>query len=175
MVNLPKFKFLYQIWSLIRPSNNMFKITLVTIGKIKDKNLASLKDEYLKRLKPYAVIREEELKPESFSEGNREKVKTKEGERILFFLEKHNEAEIFLLAERGVELNSIEFSKKLAKISKEIIFVIAGALGFSDDIINKYNKLSLSKLTFTHEMARIILLEQIYRATTIANNKNYHY
>ncbi len=153
----------------------MFKITIISVGKIKDKNLANLKDEYLKRLKPYAVIREEEVRPESFNESTKEKAKIKEGERLLSFLEKHDKAEVFLLAEAGIELDSIEFSKKLAKISTEIVFVIAGALGFSDEVFSKYNKISLSKMTFPHEMARVILLEQIYRATTIVNNKNYHY
>ena len=153
----------------------MLKITLITIGKTKNKNLLTLADEYLKRLRPYAVIKTEELKAESFSEEIREKAKRKEGERIMSFLDKQKNSQVFLLAEKGHELDSLEFANKLFSIKENIIFVIAGALGFNNEIFEKYNKISLSRLTFTHEMAKVVLLEQVYRAITIKNNKNYHY
>lgn len=79
------------------------------------------------------------------------------------------------MSENGEELDSIQFSKKLFSFNEEIIFVIAGALGFDFDILGDYQKLSLSKMTFLHEMAKVILVEQIYRAVNIEKGKRYHY
>lgn len=151
----------------------MLNITIITIGKIKDKFLSSLAAEYLKRISPYVRLNITELKAESFVSANEEKAKTLEAERIEAVLNKKASAKVYLLSEDGQLFTSHNFSRKLNQ--GEIILVIAGSLGFTKDFSNKYPKISLSPLTFTHEMARVILLEQIYRAATILNNKRYHY
>ncbi len=152
----------------------MLDITLLTIGKIKDKSYSTLSAEYLKRLKPYARVKIIELESVSFSEKMRIKAKDFEGEKIENFLSKQKEAIVYLLAERGDVFDSMEFAHWLEKKSP-LILVIGGALGFSDFLYQKYPSLSLSLLTFPHELARVIILEQIYRATTILQQKNYHY
>lgn len=151
----------------------MLNITIITIGKIKDKFLSGLATEYIKRISPYARLSITELKAESFTSTNKEKAKTLEAERIETVLTKKTGTKVYLLSEDGKLSSSYDFAKQLNQ--EEIILVIAGSLGFTKDLSNKYPKISLSSLTFTHEMARVILLEQIYRATTILNNKEYHY
>ena len=154
----------------------MLNITLLTIGKIKDKSLTDLILEYLKRLSPYAKIKIEELKAESFKADNKNKAKEAEGERILNYLKKYPDSQVILLTENGQTFDSVEFSDFINHETAHYIFVIAGSLGFSKAVENKIKtSLSLSKMTFTHEMARLILLEQIYRAVTIHKNKEYHY
>ncbi|MFA7702091.1 MAG: 23S rRNA (pseudouridine(1915)-N(3))-methyltransferase RlmH [Patescibacteria group bacterium] len=76
---------------------------------------------------------------------------------------------------RGGELTSIEMAQKLDQINEPIIFVVGGSLGLENDLLKRYNKLSLSKLTFLHEMTKVVLLEQIYRSVAIIKGKNYHY
>jgi 23S rRNA (pseudouridine1915-N3)-methyltransferase len=151
----------------------MLNITLVTIGKIKDTYLSGLALEYVKRIKPYGRLLMEELKAESFSNTTKEKAKKIEAERILAFLERKNGAEVYLLAEHGTLFNSLDFAANIK--DKELVLVIAGSLGFAKELEAKYPKISLSPLTFPHELARVVLLEQIYRAATIINNKEYHY
>ncbi|MDD4902171.1 MAG: 23S rRNA (pseudouridine(1915)-N(3))-methyltransferase RlmH [Patescibacteria group bacterium] len=153
----------------------MLEIIIIAIGKIKNNFFSGAIEEYLTRLKPYAAVKILELAPEAFSESSREKAKKIEGERIVKSLEKYNSAEIFLLHERGREMDSLKFAQKMSAANGKIVFVIAGALGFDEEALKKYPQLSLSKMTFPHEMARLILLEQIYRAATIARGKTYHY
>jgi 23S rRNA (pseudouridine1915-N3)-methyltransferase len=153
----------------------MIDVTLLAFGKIKQQNLQTLQAEYLKRLQPYARLKIVELKAESFSKSSQAAAKKIEGERLKNYLNDCRGADVFLLAEKGEELDSLEFSKKINNFSTPLILVIGGALGFSPEIFNTYKKLSLSKLTFPHEFARILLLEQLYRATTIDNQKAYHY
>ena len=152
----------------------MFNIKIITVGKIKNSSLLNLSEEYLKRLKPFASLKVEEIKAESFAKNNQEKIKDFESDKIEKVLNKHNKDNVFLLDENGREFDSVGFAKFLNK-SQKIIFVIAGSLGFSDKTKKKYQKVSLSQMTMPHEMARVILLEQIYRASTIINKKDYHY
>lgn len=152
----------------------MLDITLVTIGKVKDKSYSALISEYLKRLKPYARLKIIELEGLSFTEKNREHAKDFEGEKIENCLLKLNDSVVYLLAERGNTYDSKEFAHFLEKKSP-LVLVLGGALGFSDYMYKKYPSLSLSPLTFPHELARVIFLEQIYRAATILQGKNYHY
>ena len=153
----------------------MLNITILAIDKVKEKHFQTPIDEYLKRLKPYARINMVELAAESFSESNREKAKKREGEKILNYLNKHI-GQIYLLEERGDEFSSPEFAEFLDKKSELLIFVIGGALGLSEEVRGKANKvISLSAMTFPHEMARMILCEQLYRAVSITKGKNYHY
>lgn len=155
----------------------MFNITILAVGKIKEKYFQEAIGEYLKRLKPYAKITIEELKAEPFKNES-EKIKSKkiEGGRILNFLEKHSGSEVIILDEHGKKFSSPEFTNYLLKINRQIVFVIGGALGIDESVSKKYkNKISLSDMTFPHEMARLFLSEQIYRATTIVKRKEYHY
>lgn len=152
----------------------MLNISLVTIGKIKEAYLNEAADSYLKRIKPYGRLKIEELKAESFSETTKTKAKKLEAARIQAVLERKSDAHIYLLAEQGELFNSLDFATKI-NTTKELVLVIAGSLGFDPELEAKYPKLSLSPLTFPHELARVVLLEQIYRAATILNNKEYHY
>ncbi len=153
----------------------MLDIIIVAYGKIKQENLRALELEYLKRLQPYARIRVDELKPESFSKSGQEAAKRIEGERLQNHLHTYKSENIFLLAERGEEFDSVEFSQKINRMAGPLVLVIGGTLGYSPEIFKTYKKISLSKLTFPHELARVILLEQLYRAAAIDNQKAYHY
>lgn len=153
----------------------MKKITILSIGAVKEKYYREIINEYSKRLSKEIKLDFVELPAKSFSEKNISIVKQQESERILEFLNKNKNSEIFLLSENGQELDSIQFSEKIFSIDRPIIFVIAGALGFNFDILSDYQKLSLSKMTFLHEMAKAILVEQIYRAVSIEKGRRYHY
>ncbi len=153
----------------------MKKITILSIGAVKEKYYREIINEYSKRLSKEIKLDFVELPAKSFSEKNISIVKQQESERILEFLNKNKNSEIFLLSENGQELDSIQFSEKIFSIDRPIIFVIAGALGFNFDILSDYQRLSLSKMTFLHEMAKAILVEQIYRAVSIEKGKRYHY
>ena len=156
----------------------MLDLTIIAYGKIKEAAYKKMAEEYLKRLKPTARIKYIELETTSFSEKNQEAAKKLEGERLINYLEKylnHNAgAVVYLLAERGKKFDSVDFAHWLNS-KQPLILVIGGALGYSEEVYNSYPSISLSDLTFPHELARLILLEQIYRATTILSNKNYHY
>lgn|SRR5574344_1879655 len=151
----------------------MLNITIITIGKVKEAYLNEATLEYLKRIKPYGRLTMQELKAEPFSVTTKDKAKQIEAERIMAVLDKKTNAEIYLLAEHGTQFNSLDFASKIK--DREIVLVIAGSLGFAKELENKYPKISLSPLTFPHELARVVLLEQIYRAATIISNKEYHY
>ena len=151
----------------------MLNITLITIGGIKDRFLKQIALEYEKRISPYGRLVICELKAESFSSTTKDKAKKIEGDRIQAFLDRKMEAEIYLLSEHGSLFNSPDFAAKIE--DRELVLVIAGSLGFSKELEAKYPKISLSPLTFPHELARVVLMEQLYRAATIINNKEYHY
>lgn len=154
----------------------MNNITILTIGKLKEKIYKDGVEEYLKRLKPYAKIKIVELPAESFNDSNRGQIREKENQKILDYIEKNQTAKVVCLTEGGKEYSSVEFSQFLEQENQEIIFIIGGALGFSAKTLGKMDsKLSLSKMTFLHEMARLILVEQIYRAQMIKSGKSYHY
>jgi len=154
----------------------MYDIKIIAVGKIRENYLRSGIDEYLKRIKPYARIRLVEFGRECFSRHSREAARQKESERILAYLEKAGIKEIILLDEGGKEYSSPEFADMLNSWTGEIAFVIGGALGFSESLKRAFKKrLALSKMTYPHEMARLILIEQIYRSITIARSKEYHY
>jgi len=152
----------------------MFNLKIIAIDKIKKAFFEQAVQEYIKRLRPYAKLEIIELKPESFSQSSKERAKQIEGEKIEKTLEKINSQNVFLLSENGKEYDSLQFSKFLEK-NEEVVLVVGGALGFSDEFKNKYQKISLSQMTMPHELARVVLLEQIYRAVTIAKGKEYHY
>ena len=156
------------------------RIKIYAIGKIKDFYKTGT-DEYIKRITPYAKIEVVELKDESLNEhpsdGEIKKAKDLEGERVLKIL-KPNEYLIGLDLNKK-ELDSVAFSEylqnKLEQSGCSISFVIGGSYGLSDDLKKRVNdSISLSKMTFLHQMTRLILLEQIYRAFKIINNETYH-
>ncbi len=150
-------------------------IVIISIGKIKDKNILNGVLEYKKRLGIFTKISCKELKSEPIDYKNKSISKKAEGERILSALEKYEKNSIHLLTEKGQASTSLGFSEFINSRDK-LVFVIAGALGFSDDVLTRgYSEISLSKLTFPHEMAQLILYEQIYRAFTIIKGKTYHY
>lgn len=156
----------------------MIKITLITLGSLKETYWKDAEKEYLKRLKLYTKIEHIELKEERFSDlHERETVRIIEAEKILKALP--NDCYLIVLDEHGKEMDSLAFSKLLFKTIPQgthIVFVIGGPLGFSEQIKKKAQfVLSFSQMTFPHQMMRTILLEQIYRAGTIAHNKQYHY
>jgi 23S rRNA (pseudouridine1915-N3)-methyltransferase len=155
----------------------MLDITLVAVGKIKETFWQDAFNEYVKRLKPYARLKLVELLSEPFIKGTQRKSKEIEGRRILDFLEKNRRAEtaaVYLLAERGQTFDSPALAAWLLKKSP-LVLILGGALGFSEELYGRYPQISLSSLTFPHELARVVLAEQLYRAATIINGKEYHY
>lgn len=156
----------------------MFNIKIIVLGRLKEAYWKASETEYLKRLKPYAKVEILELTEEPFREGdNPEKIKIKEAEKIQKLLGENTF--VIALHERGKEYTSPLFAKFLEANStrgETIVFVIGGPLGLHESIVNiAHQQISLSQLTFPHQMVRTILLEQLYRATTILNEKKYHY
>ncbi len=155
------------------------KIKLLAIGKTDDKNLSQLIDIYQKRLRHYInfelVTIPDIKKAKNLSENQQ---KDKEGELILKELEITDQ--LVLLDEKGQELRSVAFAnflqKKMNAGHKQIVFVIGGPYGFSDTVYQKaMAKVSLSKMTFSHQMIRLFVVEQVYRAFTILKNEPYHH
>lgn len=159
----------------------MLNIKLVVVGKLKEKFHKEEVNEYLKRLQRYAKVsiievEEEKIKDNSSLKEN-EQILIKEGNSVLKHI-KENEY-LFLLDLHGNEISSEDFAKKLNALPlnnySNVSFVIGGSLGVSDELRKRSNfKLKLSPMTFTHQMTRIIILEQIYRAFKINNNEVYH-
>ncbi len=149
-------------------------IRIIAVGSIKENYLKEALNEYLKRIRKYTTIEIIEVKDEGLVE--KEKALNIEKERIKKYLT--NKEYIITLEIDGKELSSIEFSKKLENIlieNSNITFIIGGSYGLSDEIKN-LSKLSLSfsKMTFPHQLFRVLLLEQIYRGYKIINNESYH-
>lgn len=140
-------------------------IKIITVGSIKDKNIAAKTAEYEKRLAAFAKIEIVELK-----DGD----KDKECTRINDALAKEK-GYIIVLSEDGKNIASHQFSETIAGIDRKIVFVIGGPYGLSDAVKQRADLLlSLSKMTFTHELARLLLTEQIYRAVAIMRGIKYH-
>lgn len=156
----------------------MFDITIVAIGKLKESYFQEAFSVYVKRLWPYARLKVVELPAVSFSSGGEEKAKRQESERLKIFLEseaeKNNYPVVYLLSERGKRFTSLEMADWLSR-NQSLILAVGGTLGISSDLYELYPQISLSPLTFPHELARVVLIEQLYRAATIVNNKDYHY
>ena len=149
-------------------------IKIITVGSIKEKYLKDAIDEYVKRLKKYTNIEIIELRDEGLVEE--QKAIQLEGEKILKNISPKDY--LITLEIEGKEYSSEEFAEKINKIQIEnsnIVFVIGGSYGLSDEIKNKSRMhLSFSKMTFPHQLFRVFLLEQIYRAFKILNNESYH-
>ena len=154
------------------------KTILILVGKTTDKHFQAAISDYADRIThymPYDIVTIPELKnTKSLSE---EQQKTMEGELILKQLQPSDT--LVLLDEHGKELRSIELAKWLEQkqqTARRLVFVIGGPYGFSEAVYNRANeKLSLSKLTFSHQMVRLVFTEQIYRACTIIKGEPYHH
>jgi 23S rRNA (pseudouridine1915-N3)-methyltransferase len=153
----------------------MFKITIIAIGKIKDKNLNIISKNYLKKLSPFAKIELKELEAVSFTANNKDKAKKLDEEKILNALRNIKDSIIILLDEKGEKITSPQFANFIEKEKNNLVFILGGALGFSTEFKVNFRQTALSEMTLTHEMARVVLLEQIYRAVTIIRGKVYHY
>lgn len=158
----------------------MIKINIICVGKIKEKYLLDGIKEYQKRLSKYCSLQFIELEDEKIYENSNPSldliIKEKESKKVI---DKMPEGYSILLDVIGEENSSENMAKTLEKIidqgNSKINFIISGSLGPSEELRNKVNKkISLSKLTFTHQMTRLILLEQIYRCFKINNNETYH-
>ena len=155
------------------------QIKLLAIGKTDNQQLQLLIDDYQKRLGFYIKF-EFEIIPDLKKAKNlsEEQQKQKEGELILDKLS--NTDLLILLDENGKQHDSVAFSEQLQKHMnsgiKQLVFVIGGPYGFSSEVYNKANgKISLSKMTFSHQMIRLFMIEQLYRAFTILKNEPYHH
>jgi len=153
----------------------MFSVSIIAIGKLKNNSFKKVCEEYQQRIIPFAKIEVIEVDAESsFSTTDKERVQKKEEERIEKILEK-NKGNVFLLSEDGKQYNSSKLAELIIKTNEKNIFIIGGSFGFSDVFKKKYKACSLSLLTFPHELARVVLVEQLYRAVTINQKKNkYH-
>jgi 23S rRNA (pseudouridine1915-N3)-methyltransferase len=138
------------------------KVKLVCVGKVKEKSIQKNMDKFLKRLVNFCDLQFIELKDEGMK---------KEAEKIVEYL---NGSNVFVLDATGKQETSEEFSDNFKKLDGEIVFVIGGSDGIEQSIKDKSKMISLSKMTFTHEMARLFLIEQIYRSYMIINNRTYH-
>lgn len=157
------------------------KITVIGVGRLKEKYWQAAIDEYSKRLSKYVKLDiievPDEKAPENLSAAEEEIVKKNEGERILKNIK--DGAYVIALAINGKMLGSEELSEflneRMVRGAGHIVFVIGGSLGLSPEVLDRADyKLSFSKMTFPHQMMRVILLEQFYRAVMIMKNEPYH-
>lgn len=157
------------------------KITIVTVGKIKEKYLRDAIAEYSKRLGKYCKLEvievSDEKTPDNASETMEKIIRSKEAERILKYV--REDAYVIALEIGGKMLDSVEFSRKLENLGiqgkSHIVFVIGGSIGLGEDVLRRSDfALSFSKMTFPHQLMRVILLEQIYRGYRIMAGEPYH-
>ena len=157
------------------------KITVLTVGKIKEKYLRDAIAEYTKRLSRYCkweiIEVADEKTPDNASENAEEMIRQKEAERLLKYI--REDAYLITLEIGGKQLTSEEFSEKIEKLgiqgTSHIIFVIGGSIGIGKAVLEKSDyALSFSKMTFPHQLMRVILLEQIYRGYRIMSGEPYH-
>lgn len=155
------------------------KITLLTVGKTDKDWIRQGMDIYISRLKhyiPFSVVEIPELK--NVSALTKDQIKVREGELILKNVRPADD--LILMDERGKQYSSVELAKviqdKISYAGKDMVFVIGGAYGFSEAVYQRADsKISLSRMTFSHQMVRAIFVEQIYRAFTIMRGEPYHH
>lgn len=157
------------------------KITLITVGKIKEKFYTDAIAEYSKRLSRYCRLEiiqvADEKTPDKASETEERQIKEKEGERILSHI--RDGSYVIALAIEGQMLSSEELADKIDRLGisgqSQIVLIIGGSLGLSEAVLKRADyKLSFSKMTFPHQLMRVILLEQIYRSYRIIAGEPYH-
>lgn len=157
------------------------KITVITVGKLKEKYLKDAIAEYSKRLSKYCKLDivevADEKTPENASDVVEDAIRSKEAERILKYLK--DDAYVITLEINGKQLSSEEFADKIDKLGVQgvshIIFIIGGSIGLGKEVLQKSDfALSFSKMTFPHQLMRVVLLEQVYRSYRIINGEPYH-
>ena len=157
------------------------KITLITVGKIKEKYLKDAIAEYSKRLSRYCKLEiievADEKTPDQASETVEENIRNKEGERILKYI--RDDMYVITLEIGGKMLSSEELAQKIETLGiqgeSSIAFVIGGSIGLGKEVLKRSDyALSFSKMTFPHQLMRVILLEQVYRSYRIMNGEPYH-
>ena len=157
------------------------KITVITVGKIKEKFLKDAIAEYSKRLSKYCKLEivevADEKTPDNASEVVEDAIRSKEAERILKYVK--DDAFVITLEINGKQLSSEELADKIDNLgvqgTSHIIFIIGGSIGLGQEVLQKSNfALSFSKMTFPHQLMRVVLLEQIYRSYRIINGEPYH-
>ncbi|AEY68091.1 23S rRNA (pseudouridine(1915)-N(3))-methyltransferase RlmH [Clostridium sp. BNL1100] len=157
------------------------KITIAAVGKLKEKYLKEAISEYSKRLSRFTEVEiievDDEYAPDSLSEAQESQVKKKEAEKILKRVKQGSY--VILLDLAGEQITSSGFSAKVENImlsgNSHITFIIGGSLGLDQSLINIADyRLCLSKMTYPHQLARVILMEQVYRAFKIIKNETYH-
>jgi len=156
----------------------MLSIEVIAVGKLKESWWRDAAAEYLRRLAPYARVRVTELAASSITASvSPDSSMAEEGRHIIAALK--DDATIIVLDRSGRAMSSERFAELMTSEGeggKTLQFVVGGAAGLADDVVDRADKVvSLSEMTFTHEMARVFVLEQIYRATTIIAGKKYHY
>lgn len=154
------------------------KIKIIALGKIKEKFLKDGIDEFLKRLTPYATVEVVELSPVEIKDENlTERALDEEGEKILSLIKP--QSYVITMEIKGTMLSSEELAQKIEELTndgvQELIFVIGSSCGISKNVSKRADfKLSMSKMTFLHQFARLLLVEQIYRAFKIIRKETYH-
>lgn len=157
------------------------KITIAAVGKIKERYLEEAISEYSKRLGRYCRLEvvqvADEKTPDGAGKQLEEQIKEKEGKRLLAKI--RPDAYVIALAVQGQMLDSVELARKLEGLGvggvSHVVFVIGGSLGLSEEVLARADdQLSFSKMTFPHQLMRVILLEQIYRSYRIIGNEPYH-
>lgn len=154
------------------------RVNIVSVGSLKEKFWKDAEKEYLKRLQAYTKVSEFTVKDERTS-GNLEVSIKKEGVGILSIVEKLQRSFIILLDINGKELSSVEFSEKIEEITSkgfsDITFIIGGSCGVSEDVKNLADfKMSFGKMTYPHQLFKVVFLEQLYRGFKISKNEPYH-
>ena len=154
------------------------KIKIIALGKIKEKFLKDGIEEFLKRLSPYATVEVVELTPVEIKDENlTAKALDQEAEKILSYIKPNSY--VITMEIQGRQLSSEDFAQKINEITNtgvgELVFVIGSSCGLSSLVSQRADfKLSISKMTFLHQFARLLLVEQIYRAFKILKNETYH-
>lgn len=141
------------------------KIKIICIGKIKENNIKIFCNEIEKRIKSFCNFNIIELKDKGINMDT---------ENIIQKIKEEKIQNVFIMDEKGKDLNSLEFSELIKNTENEICFIIGGSDGLLKKIKEEYRIICLSKMTFTHEMARMFLTEQIYRSMMILNKRAYH-
>jgi 23S rRNA (pseudouridine1915-N3)-methyltransferase len=155
----------------------MFKMTFLAVGKLKEKHWKDAQDEFLRRLSPFAKTELIEVAAEPFG-GSVTAAQSMRAEGTKLLKRIPEDAEIIALERTGKAMSSVDFARMIEDLGgagRHLAFVIGGAAGLDAAVLAKADrKISMSAMTYTHEMARIILLEQAYRAMTILTGKPYH-
>ena len=160
----------------------MIGINIICVGKLKEKYLKDAIDEYSKRLSKYCNLNiieiQDEKLPGKVNDSIAKDIKQKECTKILNAIKK--DSYVMALDLRGKQFTSEEFSKKIDEVPvkgfSNITFIIGGTLGLTEEVLNSANEfISFSKMTFPHQLIRVFLLEQVFRAFKISNNGTYHW